>query len=1273
VFTANTQAAAPVERFTNSSTYYIYYGAWDAALLTTVQSNGYKVVIVEPKNITRAQVADLQNGADNTAGNADDIRVLGYISFGEDNRTTIYQTDGSGNFVIVDGHRVIKTVTGGTGPRIDPRYNPSTGLTTGSIASTIGAGGVASLGNASTGGTGYASFYLDNPPFDGKPDFNGEFAGAYVNAGDPAWFTVLKNMTFSVDGNCGLDEILGLTVGKGLGCDGIFTDTIDTCAPNSFSAATQFEWTAPGYRQLMKTVRDNYPTKFVLQNRGTFFFRTDVEHYNFTTRPYIDAVFFESYYSDSNDFDWKSPYFNDNKYNVGLKLSAEADRVDGFTVLSLGYLEPRAIRATPAIDGNVGDWSAQSKLQVNGFPVDSGAINAVYAANDASYLYLRVSTDAGTDLNTTNFNVYIDTDDLADLDDVSAAGYVPTGAGTRIRSELLYQNGGLYSQDTGVFNVGSVGSATVSANGAKTEWEIRIPRSLTHPGAHGRYASQPVFGTDGSHVLMLFTWNNGTTTEYFPIIAADGFEKNLGYRFEQASGSVYDTDFVESQRTQGWMLYQTDKFLSFAPNTRTATWNTANTDTAAPVWSTTANGFKSRTDTVFEPARTGIQAALPGDGAVTVQWDTANDQSRPVRYKIYYAPAGSSTANLNTSPWLNTGIVYGTAPANYGYPRNAATSYANEYTVTGLQNGAAYAFVVHAVDSASTVHEDTNTVTLTATPQKSAGSIYASIVIDGAFSDWPADAQIWGDPSGDNGTGASDIKAVWVANDADYVYFRVDTWNSHDFPNAFNNLYLDTDLAGGDTGFNPYGAGLIASELLIQGGTLWSEKAGNFNDGLIGTVAINPGSGSATSWEWKVARNLQHPSGAGGGSVFTAAGFKILVTSGSATTDEIAGAATYTFAQSSVFATITVDGTTTDWPAHALIYSDPSGDTLGAASDLKAVWMANDLNYVYLRVDTWNAHDQPAAANNFYFDPEVGVGPGFNPHSLGRISSKLLIQGTGLYSQGAGGFNDGSIGTVTVSPTGSATATSWEYRIPRSSLHPSGAGARAGTTVFKGTGSAIDVLLTSDNAGPAEFAPNAGALRYAMAGLAIPPHTTSATITVDGNGADWPSGAKVYDDVTGDNAGAPSDVKAVWIANDANYIYLRIDTWNSHDYAANYNNTYFDANLSSASGFLPHSLPFGSELLLQNTGVYSEKNGGFNEGSATSPSSKTVTMSPTSGSATTWEWRIPRDLVHPSAGGPVFDEPDQSFFLLVTSDNSGVAELVPNSPGTQAIWYIPAP
>ena len=1073
------RADTPLQRFSSRDPYYIYYGSWNASLLSTVQANGYKLVIAEPRVMTRAQVADLQNGADNILGNADDIRVVGYISFGEDNRPGIYQTDAGGQYVYVDGHRVIKTVAGGTGPRVDPRgSSPAAGT----LPATLNPDGTASLGNASPGGTGYASFYLDNPPYDGKPELNGEFAGAFVNAGDPAWFTVLKNMTYAADGNSGLDEILTTTVGLGLGCDGIFIDTMDTCAPNSFAAALQFEWTTPGYRQLLQTVRAAYAGKLMVQNRATFFFNPEFEAYDFTTRPFVDVVMFESYYADSNDTDTFSPYFLDSKYRIGMKLSAEADRADGFSVIALGYREPRAVRATITVNGNISDWPAEAKLQSNGYAPDAGAINAVYAANDANYLYLRISTDAGTDLNTVNFNLYIDTDDIADDGlDVSAAGYVPSGAGTRIRSELLYQNGGLYSQDTGVFNAGSVGTATRSANAAKTEWEIRIPRNLTHPATHGRYASQPVFGGDGTHILMLFTWNTGATTQYFPIIAQDGFEKNLGYRFEKATGSVFDTDFVESQKVQGWSLYQSDKFLSFSPSTRAQSWNSANTDSAAPVWSTTGNGFTPRGTTTFAPVRTGIQATIAADSSVVVRWDTASDQTRPVRYKIYYAPSSPapSTANLNVAPWQNTGTIAGTPPADYAYPVNLATAVANEYTVAGLTNGTAYKFIVRAADSAATVHEETNVVALTATPRKSSGSVYAGITVDGVFTDWPAAARVWEDPSGDQGSAPSDLKAVWIANDRDYVYFRVETWNTHDFHAFGNSLYLDADRSLA-TGFEPFLAGLLGSELLMQGDGLYSQKLGGWNNGYVTSVPIAPYATSATSWEWKISRALVHPGSAGGGAVFDATGFKYLVTSGSTVSDETSAVLTYTFA----------------------------------------------------------------------------------------------------------------------------------------------------------------------------------------------PPSVSATITIDGNGSDWPAIAKVYDDASGDNAGASSDVKAVWIANNANYVYVRIDTWNAHDYAAFYNNTYLDTDLSALTGFHPHGLAFGSELLLQNTGAYDEKLGGWNEGAAISPSGKTVTMAPTSGSATTWEWRIPRDLSHPGSGGAVFGG---DFHLLVTSDNAGVAELAPDNPAAFRLRYHFAP
>ena len=58
----------------------------------------------------------------------------------------------------------------------------------------------------------------------------------------------------------------------GLGCDGLLLDTVDTCAPNSytddsFPGKTRFEWTAPGVSSFLERLRTDYPDAYILQNR----------------------------------------------------------------------------------------------------------------------------------------------------------------------------------------------------------------------------------------------------------------------------------------------------------------------------------------------------------------------------------------------------------------------------------------------------------------------------------------------------------------------------------------------------------------------------------------------------------------------------------------------------------------------------------------------------------------------------------------------------------------------------------------------------------------------------------------------------------------------------------------------------------------------------------------------------------------------------------------------------------------------------------------------
>lgn len=317
------------------SSYMIYYGELDDEIIEKAME--YKVVILHPKmgDVTRDQVQRIR---------ASGTIVLGYIAIGEDLRTAGMTPEEMKSDPRFTGD--------GSGPRVDPRPSGTTSLD-----------GVNPGGNPSPGGTGYASYYLDDNNFDGKPDINPIFNCAFTNIGDPAWFEVLEQMT--IDGRekiPGIKEILTDEYGRGLGCDGLFLDTIDTCAPNAYTDdsspnKTKFEWTAPGVAQFMKTLKEKYPDKLILQNRGIFFYNPQLAHYKYNPRTYVDYVMFESYMLDSNTTTLcYGGYAADNRYNYAPKLIAEASRPDGFQVLSLGYAEgPEEYHLKETLLGNSSD------------------------------------------------------------------------------------------------------------------------------------------------------------------------------------------------------------------------------------------------------------------------------------------------------------------------------------------------------------------------------------------------------------------------------------------------------------------------------------------------------------------------------------------------------------------------------------------------------------------------------------------------------------------------------------------------------------------------------------------------------------------------------------------------------------------------------------------------------------------------------------------------------------------------------------------------------
>lgn len=299
-------------------TYMIYYGELNDTIIEKAKQ--YDIVVLHPDagNTTREQVERIQEGG---------ACVFGYISIGEDQRTNGMTPEQMLEDARFTGDK--------TGPRIDPRDDKTEDLAIENL-----------LGDVSPVGGGYASYYLDDNDHDGKPDFNPNFNCAYTNIGDPAWFDVLDAMRIDdVDKIAGIREILTKEYGRGLGCDGLFLDTIDTCAPNVYTSdeepnRTRFEWTAPGVIKFMERLRERYPDKYILQNRGIFFYNYNYPHYAYAPRGYVDFVMYESYMLDSDPNSlYYEGYFADNKNVYAPKICAEADRPDGFRVLSLGYAE----------------------------------------------------------------------------------------------------------------------------------------------------------------------------------------------------------------------------------------------------------------------------------------------------------------------------------------------------------------------------------------------------------------------------------------------------------------------------------------------------------------------------------------------------------------------------------------------------------------------------------------------------------------------------------------------------------------------------------------------------------------------------------------------------------------------------------------------------------------------------------------------------------------------------------------------------------------------
>jgi hypothetical protein len=163
---------------------------------------------------------------------------------------------------------------------------------------------------------GKASWYFDKNSA-GQPDKNGTWNSWYANAADPDW---RANRVAEAKRLCE-------TADNGLGFDGIFLDTIETCDSYPQSRA--------GMTQLVAELRAALPEKVIVMNRGFSLLKES----QVSSR--IDGLMFESF-SDSYDFDSKSyiqfaPQDMDATREVMVKDVLPAMKLYPLKVLALDY------------------------------------------------------------------------------------------------------------------------------------------------------------------------------------------------------------------------------------------------------------------------------------------------------------------------------------------------------------------------------------------------------------------------------------------------------------------------------------------------------------------------------------------------------------------------------------------------------------------------------------------------------------------------------------------------------------------------------------------------------------------------------------------------------------------------------------------------------------------------------------------------------------------------------------------------------------------------
>lgn len=169
-------------------------------------------------------------------------------------------------------------------------------------------------------------------------------------------------------------------------------------------------------------------------------------------------------------------------------------------------------------------------------------------------------------------------------------------------------------------------------------------------------------------------------------------------------------------------------------------------------------------------------------------------------------------------------------------------------------------------------------------------------------------------------------------------------------------------------------------------------------------------------------------------------------------------------------------------------------------------------------------------------------------------------------------------------------------------------------------------------------------------------------ITIDGKFEDWAGVEVAYHDAQ--ERPNATDIKEIWIAHDASYIYVRFSLYTAADPFTARNNFFFNADGDAGSGY---GSGRGSEMLIQGGAGYEERNRGFNEGPI---GGLDWSASPT-GIGTDFEFRVSRSATYGSDQSPVFTSDVISLYLEAETPTFARVEDAPDTGGIEYVLTAP--